>query len=102
MLPKADAYPDLASLGLRWAEVELDLLAFVNKLSPQDLDGSFEYRDTKGNSHRNLFRETLQHLVNHGTYHRGQVTTLLRQLGAKPIGTDLIAFYRERASQSPK
>ena len=101
-MPKADAYPDLASLGLRWAEVERDLLAFVNKISLPHLDGSFEYRDTKGDSHRSLYRETLQHLVNHGTYHRGQVTTLLRQLGAKPIGTDLIAFYRERAVQSPK
>jgi uncharacterized damage-inducible protein DinB len=39
----------------------------------------------------------LQHVVNHGTYHRGQVTTMLRQLGAAPPkSTDLIAFYRER------
>jgi uncharacterized damage-inducible protein DinB len=41
----------------------------------------------------------MQHLVNHGTYHRGQVTTLLRQLGAQPILTDLMHFfYRERAT----
>jgi uncharacterized damage-inducible protein DinB len=39
----------------------------------------------------------LQHMVNHGTYHRGQVTTMLRQLGAKGVGMDLITFYRERA-----
>jgi uncharacterized damage-inducible protein DinB len=42
----------------------------------------------------------LQHLANHGTYHRGQVTTLLRQSGAKATGTDLITFYRERAAQA--
>jgi uncharacterized damage-inducible protein DinB len=42
----------------------------------------------------------LQHLANHATYHRGQVTTLLRQLGAKAVGTDLITFYRERAAQT--
>jgi uncharacterized damage-inducible protein DinB len=40
----------------------------------------------------------LQHVVNHGTYHRGQITTMLRQLGAEPPkSTDLIAFYRERS-----
>ncbi len=39
----------------------------------------------------------MQHLVNHGTYHRGQITTLLRQLGAKPMLTDLMHFYRERS-----
>ena len=39
--------------------------------------------------------QMLQHLVNHGSYHRGQVATLLRQLGAKPNSTDLIGYYRE-------
>jgi len=39
----------------------------------------------------------MQHMVNHGTYHRGQVTTLLRQLGAGPVLTDLMHFYRERS-----
>ena len=39
----------------------------------------------------------LQHVVNHGTYHRGQITTMLRQQGvAPPKSTDLITFYRER------
>jgi uncharacterized damage-inducible protein DinB len=39
----------------------------------------------------------LQHVVNHARYHRGQVTTMLRQLGAEPPKSmDLIAFYRER------
>jgi len=101
-LPKADQYPDLASLRAGWAGVERDLHAFVAGLSTADVDRSFEYRDSKGNSHRNILGETLQHLANHGTYHRGQVTTLLRQLGAKPVSTDLLAFYRERASQTAK
>jgi len=40
---------------------------------------------------------TRQDVFNHGSYHRGQVTTLLRQLGAAPPKSlDLIAFYRER------
>jgi len=40
--------------------------------------------------------QIMQHVVNHGTYHRGQVIAMLRQLGAKGVATDLIAFYRER------
>jgi uncharacterized damage-inducible protein DinB len=40
----------------------------------------------------------MQHVVNHGTYHRGQITTMLRQLGAQPILTDLMHFYRERSN----
>jgi len=42
----------------------------------------------------------LQQLVNHGSYHRGQVAMMLRQLGSKAGSTDLIAFYRERQAQA--
>jgi len=39
----------------------------------------------------------LQHVVNHASYHRGQVTTMLRQLGAQPgKSMDLIAYYRTK------
>jgi uncharacterized damage-inducible protein DinB len=99
-LPSADQFPDLASLRARWTQVERDLLSYVEGLSAADLERSFDYHDMKGDLHSNLLWQTLQHLANHGTYHRGQVTTLLRQLGAKPIGTDLIGFYRERAAQA--
>ena len=43
--------------------------------------------------------QMLQHVVNHASYHRGQVTTMLRQLGAEPAKSmDMIAFYRVKAS----
>jgi uncharacterized damage-inducible protein DinB len=99
-LPSGEQFADLASLRARWTQVERELLSYVEGLSAADLERSFEYRDIKGNPHSSLLWQTLQHLANHGTYHRGQVTTLLRQLGAKPIGTDLIGFYRERAAQA--
>jgi uncharacterized damage-inducible protein DinB len=98
-LPKATEYEDLRGLHARWNETEQALLAYVSGLSATDLARNFEYRDLKGNFHSNLLWQTLQHLANHGTYHRGQVTTLLRQLGAQPVSTDLIAFFRERATQ---
>jgi len=97
LLPPAD-FPDLASLTARSGELQQDLTDYVNGLSSEDLAGKFEYRDLKGNAHSNLRWQVLQHLANHGTYHRGQVATLLRQLGLKPVSTDLIAFYRERAA----
>ena len=99
-LPGGDEFADLASLRTRWAQVERELLSYVDGLSAADLERSFDYRDTNGTPHNNLLWQTLQHLANHGTYHRGQVTTLLRQLGAKPVGTDMIGFYRERAAQA--
>jgi uncharacterized damage-inducible protein DinB len=40
----------------------------------------------------------MQHMVNHATMHRGQVVGMLRQLGRTPPVTDLLVFYRERAT----
>jgi uncharacterized damage-inducible protein DinB len=41
-------------------------------------------------------RETVAHILGaQATYHRGQATTLLRQLGATPLGTDFVLFVRE-------
>ena len=99
LLPAAD-FPDIATLSARSNEIQQGLSDYVNQISAEELAANFEYRDLKGNAHRNVRWQTLQHLANHGTYHRGQITTLLRQLGAKPVSTDLIAFYRERAAAS--
>ena len=81
----------------RWKEFEPRLLTFVRGLGQTDLDRVMEYKTLKFGVYQNPLWQSMQHLVNHGTYHRGQVTTLLRQLGAEPILTDLMHFYRERA-----
>ncbi|MGH2830171.1 MAG: DinB family protein [Actinomycetota bacterium] len=33
--------------------------------------------------------------MNHSSYHRGQVTTMLRQVGARPVATDFLEFHDE-------
>jgi len=86
------------SLRKKWAEQEARLLAFVGKLTQEDLNRVIEYETLKFGVYRNPLWQSMQHVVNHGTYHRGQVTTLLRQLGAQPILTDLMHYYRERAT----
>lgn len=95
----ADDFPDLASLRSRWQKIETDLSAFIQKLSAADLERIVEYKNTKGHAFSNPMWQMLQHVVNHGSYHRGQITTMLRQLGATPLPTDLIAFYREQAGR---
>ena len=73
---------------------------YVRGLSAADLDRILEFRNAKGTVFRDRIGHILQHLANHGSYHRGQVTTLLRQLGATPVSTDMIGFYRERAASA--
>jgi len=97
-LPDGTQFKDIASLRERWDEHEVRLLGFVRGLTQTDLDRVMEYKTLKFGVYSNPLWESMQHLVNHGSYHRGQVTTLLRQLGAQPIATDLMHFYRERAT----
>jgi uncharacterized damage-inducible protein DinB len=94
------AYPDVPSLRTPWAEHERQLRAFVSNLSERDIVRIREYKLLSGQPGASALWQMLQHIVNHGSYHRGQVTTMLRQLGAPPARSmDLIAFYhQQRAS----
>jgi uncharacterized damage-inducible protein DinB len=96
-LPDVAQFADVASLRERWLEHEARLLSFVGGLKQADLDRLMEYNTLKFGIYSNPLWQSMQHVVNHGTYHRGQITTMLRQLGAQPIPTDLMHFYRERA-----
>ena len=91
-------FPNLVSIRARWAEIERDLLDYVASLKPLDLERVVHHKTMAGVPQAQPLWQMLQHLVNHGTYHRGQVATMLRQLKAKPSSTDLIAFHREKAN----
>ena len=101
-LPDVAQFRDLASLREQWLQHEDRLLAFVSGLTQSDLDREMEYKTLKFGIYNNPLWQSMQHVVNHGTYHRGQVTTMLRQLGAEPVLTDLMHFYRERATATGK
>jgi uncharacterized damage-inducible protein DinB len=94
----ATEFPVLASVRNHWNEIERNLQDYIASLTPADLDRVIAHKTMAGVPQAQPLWQMLQHLVNHGTYHRGQVSTLLRQLGAKPASTDLILFYRERAA----
>jgi uncharacterized damage-inducible protein DinB len=95
-IPDVSRVQTMAALREHWQPQAQALLAFVGKLQQDDLDRVMEYKTINFGNYQNSVWLSLQHLANHGTYHRGQVATLLRQLGVKPILTDLIHFYRER------
>ena len=98
--PAASDFANLESVRGRWAEIESNLLDYVAALRADDLQRVVHHRTMAGVPQAAPLWQMLQHLANHGTYHRGQITTLLRQLGANATGTDLITFYRERATQA--
>lgn len=72
-------------------------LAFKDFVETNDLEVAIPF-DHKGKSFTIPSREIAQTVFNHGTYHRGQVVMMLRQLGVSVIPqTDYIAWVRENA-----
>ena len=89
-------YRDLPTLRAAWVELEAKNRALLAGEDDQTITRTMEYKFLNGQPSRSVFWHMVQHVVNHGSYHRGQVTTMLRQLGvAPPKGTDLITYYRE-------
>ena len=97
-MPAPGDFPTLGALHERWAQIDRDLVDYVAGITAEDLARVIQHKTTQGVSQAQPLWHMLQHLANHGTYHRGQVATMLRQLGAKPIATDLILFYRQRSA----
>jgi uncharacterized damage-inducible protein DinB len=94
-----DMFPDLPAIRTLWKEHEPKMRTFLETLGENGINRVFEYKLLSGTPGASVFWHMLQHVVNHGSYHRGQVTTMLRQLGmAPPKGMDLIGYYRERAA----
>lgn len=92
-----DTFHDVASLRTAWTALERDVRGFLDSLGADGVSRAFDYTLINGQPGRSVFWHMLQHVVNHASYHRGQVTTMLRQIGATPAKSmDLIAFYRER------
>ena len=84
-----------ASVRPIWQEHERRVRSFLDSLIERDVDRIIEYKSLAGVPDASALGQMVQHVVNHGSYHRGQLTTMLRQLGAAPPkAMDLIAFYR--------
>ena len=68
---------------------------WIANASDGQLQHVFAYRNMKGEPFEQPLNEVLLHLFNHGSYHRGQLVTMLRQLGVEKIpATDFVVWSR--------
>jgi len=98
---KGEDVPSLAELRKLWEKVEAERTQFLAGLQDDDLTREIVVKPSGGGQqyvHRLL--ETLQHAVDHSSYHRGQIVTMMRQVNVKPPSTGLIGYYREKSSKA--
>lgn len=80
----------------QWELVKADQRRFIETVTEEKLAASLEYVNTKGIASSYPLHVILRHCVNHGTYHRGQLTHLLRDLAIPVVSTDFLLFADER------
>ena len=83
--------PSLAALDRDWWPL---LTRFENWVKQcEDPMKPLSYKNLKGEPYERPIWQIVLHVANHGTYHRGQAASMMRQLGHHPPSTDLIYYY---------
>jgi len=68
---------------------------WVSSASDLSLDHVFQYYNNKKEHFKMPVYQMIHHVFNHGTYHRGQLITMLRQLGVDKLPqTDFLLWTR--------
>lgn len=68
---------------------------WLGSVSETDLRGLIHYKNIKGDPFSGVLKDILTHVINHSTYHRGQIATRLKELGVQVPPTDFIVYTRE-------
>ena len=89
-----EQFPSLGAVSERWRAVEREMREYLATLSEETLEQPVTYVSQKGDSFTYELWRPMLHVITHQSYHRGQVTTLLRQLGLQPPTVDFLPGYR--------
>jgi uncharacterized damage-inducible protein DinB len=94
-IPPAKELATLPAMRAFADSIEQERSRFLRGLSEAALQARLQFSDMAGTPYAEPLVQLMQHLANHSTYHRGQVTTMLRQLGAEAAALDMLYFFRE-------
>jgi uncharacterized damage-inducible protein DinB len=87
----------LTELRADWEDVCAAMDQFLATLDDLKLQETLETTTLAG-TFTAPYWQMIQHVVDHSSYHRGQIVTMLRQLGVTPPSTGLMRFYRDAAT----
>ena len=85
-----EEFPTLAALSQRWQTVEREMREYLAGLNEEAIERTVTCVSTRGQTWTYALGHMILHLLHHQSYHRGQVTSLFRQLGAQPPKVDFL------------
>jgi len=93
-------HDDIDDLQRAREKMDKTFINFCQQLKESDFNTVFTYQMQSGKKHHKNFGGMLQHVFNHQTHHRGQLTTLLSQMDINPGVTDLLVTLCEEANDT--
>lgn len=67
---------------------------YIQSLNEEDFEQILSYQTSTGIPFKTALKDIFTHLINHGTYHRGQIIQLLKEERDSVPATDFILFVR--------
>jgi uncharacterized damage-inducible protein DinB len=80
-----------SNLYREWKIIQEDMLA-VGRVLAVNKNQKIAFVTRKGLHYELPFEDIIMHVANHGTYHRGQLTDMIRLVGGQPVSTDYFIF----------
>ena len=79
-----------------WKKTSTGLKKFVAGFNEASMMDKLVFKRLNGDRYEMPHYQVFAHIFNHSTYHRGQLVTMLRQVGYTNVGsTDMLVFYRK-------
>ncbi|HET9440126.1 MAG TPA: DinB family protein [Longimicrobiales bacterium] len=94
-LPDLTSFNAVSDFQAAWGAVQTEQHIFISGLGSEQFEAPISYINFRGEAWAYPLDAVLLHLVNHGTYHRGQLAHVLRQLGQTAPATDYLVFVDE-------
>jgi uncharacterized damage-inducible protein DinB len=91
-LPAPAEFPRFRDAEALLLKAEDSLDAFLPSFTPERLVTPFRWRNLQNTERTAPLWTVVRHVVNHSTYHRGQISSMVRSLGGTPLPTDLLLW----------
>ena len=96
--PTSEELQTVAAVRQRWDEVHKALNAFVDEQTDESVERRIDYVRNK-TPHNNKLLHLMCHVADHGAYHRGQLNSMIKLAGGKPVDLGYVTYRRIQEGQ---
>lgn len=98
-LPAPEEVPGLEDAVALAEKGRAGIEALLPSFGPERLAAPFSWKNLKGEAKTATLWTVVRHVVNHASYHRGQISSMIKRVGGTPVATDMVFWGIERHAE---